>query len=163
MWNHSIIHEVYAIPCTCSQLSRWFFYFPLFTPAEGYQPAHWCQWRSVVKSNMYCLDIWSWNSQDSLLEVFSCWGVFSLETELFELGLKICLSFFQKANPNPFPLPLFFQTWAFHVSDHLLIHSLSPWQLALLAAVLCPVAAGYAFHVKLRLSVTLALRALFFC
>lgn len=49
---------------------------------------------------------------------------------------------------------LFFQTWAFHVSYHLLIHSLCSRRLALLAAVLCPVAADYGFHAKLRLSVT---------
>lgn len=100
---------------------------------------------------MYCLDTWSWTRQASLLEVFSSWGIFSLDSDLFELALKVCLAFFQEANPNPFPLPLFFQTWAFHVLNHLLIRSLSPQRLALLSAVLCPVAAGYAFHVKLEL------------
>lgn len=58
-------------------------------------------------------------------------------------------------NPNPFPLLLFFQTWAFHVSCRLLIRSLSPRRLAmlsaLLSAMLCPVVAGYAFPVKFGL------------
>lgn len=85
---------------------------------------------------MYYFWIWSWNSHTSLLQVFSSWGMFSLEGDLFELGLKVCLVFFQKAHPNPFPLPLFFQTWAFHVSYCCLMCSLLPQLLALLSAVL---------------------------
>lgn len=105
---------------------------------------------------MYYLCIWSWNSHTSLLEVFSSCGMFSLKGDLFELGLKVCLVFFQKTNPNPFPLPLFFQTWAFHVSYCCLMCSLSPQPLVLLSAVLRPIAAGYVFHVKLVLEAWLS-------
>lgn len=94
--------------------------------------------------------------QASLFQVFSSWGILSLESYLFELELKVCLVFFLKRmNPNSFFLPLFHQTLAFHVLFHLLICSLCPQQLDLLPGVICPVAAGYAFDVKLGLQLWL--------
>lgn len=101
---------------------------------------------------MHYLDTWSWARQAFLFQVFSIWGIFSFKIYLFELELKVCLVFFlKKVNPNSFFLPLFHQTLAFHVLFHLLICSLCPQQLALLPAVICPVAAGCVFDVKLRL------------
>lgn len=87
-----------------------------------------------------------------LSQVFSGIGIFSLKICLLELELKVCLVFFlKKVDPNSFFLPLFHQTLAFRVLFHLLICSLCAQQLALLPAVICPVAAGYAFDVKLGL------------
>lgn len=62
---------------------------------------------------MYYFWIWSWNSHTFLLQVFSSWGMFSLEGDLFELGLKVCLVFFQKPIQILFLCPCSFKLGPF--------------------------------------------------
>lgn len=125
------------------------FIFPHFQQLKGTSLSTGvCDHQLLNFKHRYSLHVWGWTRQASLLEVFFSWGIFFLESGLFQLRSKLCLVFFQQANPNLFLLPLFLQNWAFHVLYHFLICSLSPQPPSLLSAELCRVAAGYAFHVS---------------
>lgn len=90
------------------------FIFPHFQQLKGTSLSTGvCDHQLLNFKHRYSLHIWGWTRQASLLEVFFSWGIFFLESGLFQLRSKLCLVFFQQANPNLFLLPRSFKIGLF--------------------------------------------------